>query len=200
MRAYTYDTYRDADGEVSLWPRGPRPAIRRADRAGARLQSLSQQSQDRENVALRKRVRDLEVQDSRAVSFTDYYKEKFEQERVQAWFPPSLDAIIELPTPLQGDRPQGSEKVTVKPDWESIVSGNRLVPSFSNGYEVGYVGPKIPDVAFYPRGIERPTAGDFVAFGDAKGNNWTGTSASEKGQVMMYLHRILDVQPQTLSR
>lgn len=160
------------------------------------LQSLSQQSRDRENVALRKRVRDLEVQDSRAVSFTDYYKEKFEQERVQAWFPPSLDAIIELPTPLQGDRPQGSEKVTVKPDWESIVSGNRLVPSFSNGYEVGYVGPKIPDVAFYPRGIERPTAGDFVAFGDAKGNNWTGTSASEKGQVMMYGHRILDVQPQ----
>ena len=62
------------------------------------LQSLSQQSRDRENVALRKRVRDLEVQDSRAVSFTDYYKEKIEQERVQVWYPPSLDAIIELPT------------------------------------------------------------------------------------------------------
>ena len=147
-------------------------------------------------MALRKRVRDLEVQDSRAVSFTDYYKEKLEQQRVQDWSPPPLEGIFELPTPLQGDRPQGSEKLVVKPDWESIVSGNQLVPYFSNGYEVGFIGPKVPDVAFYPIGIDRPTARDFVAFGDAKGNNWTGTSSSEKGQVMMYGHRILDAQPQ----
>lgn len=84
-------------------------------------------------------------------------------------------------------------------DWEGIGNGNQLVSALSNGYEVGYIGPKVLDVAFYPETIGRPTARDFVAFGDAKGNSWTGTSASGKGQVMMYGHRILDAQPQRSS-
>lgn len=141
-------------------------------------------------------MRDLEVRDSRAVSFVDYYNEKVEQQRVQEWLPTSPDLNIELPDPLRGERPQGSESKVVKPFWENIVRQNQLVPQFSNGYEVGYIGPKIPDVAFYPEAIARPTAGDFVAFGDAKGSTWTGTSRAEKGQVMMYGHRILDAQPQ----
>lgn len=154
------------------------------------------ESENIETKALRERVRDLEIQDSRAISFTDYYMEKVAQERVQEWSPSLEVGNMDLPTPLQGTRPQGPEKAVVKPDWEEILNGNQLVPPFSNGYEVGFIGPKVPDVAFYPETIEKPTAGDFVAFGDVKGHSWTGSSASEKGQVMMYGHRILDAQPQ----
>ena len=74
---------------------------------------------------------------------------------------------------------------------------NRLVSSFSNGYEVGHLGPKIPDVAFYPHAVARPSAGECVGFAEFKGTKWTGASAAEKGQIMQYGHQILGAQPRS---
>lgn len=147
---------------------------------------------------MRKRLLALEIQDSRVVSFSDYYEEKMDQRRVMNWSPSVqlVDSDTELPVPLRGERPQGSETDVVKPFWRRTLEENTLVPSFANGYEVGYIGPKIADIAFYPINVARPSAGEYVAFGDAKGAGWTGTSKREKGQVMMYGHRILDAQPQ----
>jgi hypothetical protein len=103
-----------------------------------------------------------------------------------------------LPAALRGRLPQGGEKETVKPFWKSILESeeNKLVSTFSNGYEVGYLGPNIPNVAFYPFTVVRPTASEYVGFGDCKGSKWSGASAAEKGQIMQYGHRILHAQPQ----
>ena len=151
---------------------------------------------DRENIDLRKRVLALEMQDSHAVSYANYFAEKSAQQRVRPWFP-TVDTSFELPAPLRVEQlPQGSEKFVVKPFWKEILLATKLVEAFSNGYEVGHLGPKTPDVAFYPLTIDAPTATEFVGFGDCKGDGWTGTSAGEKGQVMQYSHRILDAQPQ----
>lgn len=149
---------------------------------------------DPERESLRKRMLALEMQDSRAVSYADYFKEKNERGRIQGWIP-RMPNDTQLPLPLRQPE-KGGEKSTVKPFWQRIVREHKIVSKFSNGYEVGYLGLKIPDVAFYPCTVASPQAGEFVGFGDCKGNGWTGTSSTEKGQLMLYGHRILDAQPQ----
>lgn len=150
---------------------------------------------DAENTELRKRIAALEMQDSRAVSYADYYREKDEQLRILVWVPPDC-SDDDLPQPLQGKVPVGAEKGVVKPFWKNMLQNHTIIEGISNGYEMGYVGTKIPDVAFYPTSIARPTAREYIAVGDCKGSDWRGTAPTEKGQLMLYGHRILDAQPE----
>lgn len=137
-------------------------------------------------------ILELRIRDSRAVSYADYYDQKAREGRIVNWAPIMQGTF--LPAALQNpDR--GSERDVVKPFWEGVLA-QPLVPGFSNGYEVGYLGSKKPDITFYPGGIETPAPHLYVSFGDCKGAGWTGTSHSELGQGMQYAHRILDAQPQ----
>ena len=55
-----------------------------------------------------------------------------------------------LPMPLRVQPVlQGSEETVVKPYWKGIVTENNLVDDLSNGYEVGFLGPNIPDVVLH---------------------------------------------------
>ena len=148
-----------------------------------------------EVLEMRKRIARLEMRDSRAVSFAEYYREKDEQQRISVWLPPDC-SDDDLPQPLKGKLPVGAEKETIKPFWKNVLRTHTIITGISNGYEVGYVGPKIPDVAFYPASVARPTAKEYIAVGDCKGSDWRGTAATEKAQVMLYGHRILDAQPE----
>lgn len=74
-------------------------------------------------------------------------------------------------------------------------NGNELFGGFSSGFEVGYLGPKVPHIAVYSAGVVSPRPAHFATFGDCKGGTWTGMSSAEKGQAMQYAHRILDSQP-----
>jgi Protein kinase domain len=155
------------------------------------VRALEQESKEQ-----KKAIIDLQVRDSRAVSFVDYYEEKHKQDRVETWALPSFDDVS-LPDFLEDYiNHQGSETKIVRPYWEGILSQHRLVNKFSNGYEAGYCGLKKPDACFYPDGVYAPKASEFVAFGECKGDTWSGTSKNELGQAMMYAHRILDAQPE----
>lgn len=137
-------------------------------------------------------IHDLRIRDSRAVSYAGYYEEKESQGRILDWAPTMQGAF--LPTALQNPN-RGSERDVVKPFWERVLA-QPLVPGLANGYEVGYLGTKKPDITFYPGEIEMPAPHSYISFGDCKGAGWTGMSHSELGQGMQYAHRILDIQPQ----
>jgi Protein kinase domain len=50
-------------------------------------------------------------------------------------------------------------------------------------------------VCFFPLNVNNPRESEVVAFGDCKGDMWSGISTSELGQAMMYARMILDAQP-----
>lgn len=137
------------------------------------------------------------MNESRAVSYAEYYNEKKREDRIETWHP-TLRTLpndsTRLPAYLIGAS-IGSEKDVVKPFWKGVLSKHKLLPTLNNGYEIGHLGTKIPDISIYQLGLEKPSAGDFVAAGDCKGSSWGGTSRSELGQVMSYIHRMLDAQP-----
>ena len=144
--------------------------------------------------SLRKLIIELKVNESRAVSYAEYYNEKTTQGRVETWCPVPRDPSGSVPAYLT-QAPCGSEKEVVKPFWEGVLSQHKLLPEWNNGYEIAHLGTKIPDISFFPQGLEKPGAGDFVAAGDCKGSRWLGTSGTEMGQIMSYVHRMLDAQP-----
>ena len=145
-------------------------------------------------VDLQKRILALETEESRAVSYADYYAEKQAQGRINGWVlhPP---AEINLPLALQVNLPGGGERDVVKPFWKNILNQNQLMRGLTNAYEVANLGVKTPDISFFQDHIDKPSAAEFVACGDCKGSTWTGTSNAELGQVMLYAHRILDANP-----
>jgi hypothetical protein len=149
-----------------------------------------------DNHDLRKLVLELQMQDSRAVSYSEYYKEKSSEGRINRWLPSSPPGSI-LRQPLRDvhNLPKGAELSMIKTFWKTILN-NSLIPEMKNAYQVGYLGPKVPDISFFPLGVEKPTAGEFISFSDCTGSTWTGTSTSELGQGLLYGHRILDAQPQ----
>jgi hypothetical protein len=85
----------------------------------------------------------------------------------------------------------------VQPFWKKLIrtNGKELFGGLASGFEVGFLGPKVPDIAAFSAGVAKPRPAQFATFGDCKGDTWTGTSSAEKGQAMQYAHRILDAQP-----
>ena len=147
---------------------------------------------------LEKRLNFIHQRDSKAVSYSDYYKEKAKEGRVSAWTLPVVDNPEDLlPVALKNwkNLPKGKEEEVIKPCWQQLIKTGSLIPGHSVGYEVAYVGPKKPDVAIYPSNIRKPRAVEFEAFGDCKGEGWSGLSLSELGQALLYGHRILDTNP-----
>lgn len=177
-------------GKYTLGPKEEQPS-----QHGIDLELWTHQEREaRRN--LERTVQELQLQESRAVSYADYYAERRERIYTQ-WYPTTTATFIPSPLNNPSDPPhQGMESTVVKPFWAEILERQRLVDAYDNGYEVAYLGPKKPDIAFYPIGVARPGPHLFVAFGDCKGSSWTGTSSSELGQGMLYAHRILDAQPQ----
>lgn len=147
--------------------------------------------------ALKKLVIEQQVIESRAVSYAEYYDEKLQEGRIEAWHPTERPGdSVQLPEYLRdATNKVGSEKDVVKPFWKDVLSRHKLLPAWHNGYEIAHLGTKIPDITIYPPDIEKPCAGDFVAAGDCKGDRWSGTSHAELGQIMSYVHRMLDAQP-----
>lgn len=134
----------------------------------------------------------LSMRDSRAVSYSDYYEEKRQERRISDWNPDMRES--DLPNSLKNPA-VGSETDVVKPFWKKVLTV-QLVSGYNNGYENCNLGPKRPDIAFYPTQIGTPVPHVCVSFGDCKGDKWKGTSSAELGQGMLYAHRILDAQPQ----
>lgn len=138
---------------------------------------------------------------SRAVSYAEYYDEKLQEGRVERWQPtprqPWDPRTAQLPECLkQASSNVGSEKDVVKPFWKAVLSQHKVLPVWNNGYEIAHLGTKIPDISFFSQHIAKPSAAEFVSVGDCKGSNWGGTSSSEHGQIMLYIHRMLDAQPE----
>ncbi|KAL3904997.1 MAG: hypothetical protein SGILL_009853, partial [Bacillariaceae sp.] len=150
---------------------------------------------------LRKELDELKGEESFAVSYADYFNEKSAAGRVISWaLPVVTNPIAHLPACLRNSESldKGGEKEKVKPCWKKLIQEKdllHLLPGLKAAYEVGYLGSKIPDIAFFPTNVVKPNAGEFVAYGDCKGSSWSGKSASEMGQAMQYGHRILDAQP-----
>lgn len=146
----------------------------------------------------KKLILEKQMAESKAVSYTEYYQDKLQEGRVEQWNPAdSLDVDqLQLPDYLQlAHNHIGAEKRTVQTFWRDVLQKHKVIPSLQNGFEVAHLGTKVPDIAFYKEGIARPGAADFVAAGDCKGSSWTGTSSAELGQMLLYLHRMLDAQP-----
>jgi hypothetical protein len=152
--------------------------------------------------ALKKLIIEKTVDSSRAVSYSEYYQEKLQEGRVEMWQPtpeqPSWDpSLVQLDCCLaQATSHVGSEKSVVKPFWKSVLHQHKILPEWNSGYEIAHLGTKVPDISFFAQGTAKPVATEFVAVGDCKGSNWSGTSSSEKGQILLYLHRMLDAQPE----
>jgi Protein kinase domain len=145
---------------------------------------------------LKKQFVEIKAKDSRAVSYSNYYDEKLGEDRIEVWTPKLKDTKVRLPDYLQiATQNTGSEKTRVKPFWSGLLKRHTIAPKFQCAYEAAYLGPKIPDIAIFSKGVTTPLASDFVAAGDCKGDTWTGRSSTEKGQIMLYLHRMLDAQP-----
>lgn len=147
---------------------------------------------------LEKVVYGLKCRDSKAASYADYYEEKLKEGRISHWTLPVLaDPQTYLPEALKNwqSLEKGSERDVVKPCWERLIKESELWPGRSVGYEVGLLGTKIPDIAFYPSNVAKPRAAEYAAYGDCKGHSWSGTSHSELGQGIQYGHRILDANP-----
>jgi len=151
--------------------------------------------------AMKKLILEKTVNDSRAVSYAEYYDEKMDQGRIDSWQLTTArqpgDPTLRLPDYLrQASNHLGSESKVVKKFWKDVLSKHKLLPTWNNGYEIAHLGTKTPDISIFPLGISTPSAGDFVAAGDCKGNTWSGTSRGELGQIMSYVHRMLDAQPE----
>eukprot|EP00545_Synedropsis_sp_CCMP1620_P000625 CAMPEP_0119002848 /NCGR_PEP_ID=MMETSP1176-20130426/175_1 /TAXON_ID=265551 /ORGANISM="Synedropsis recta cf, Strain CCMP1620" /LENGTH=536 /DNA_ID=CAMNT_0006954379 /DNA_START=137 /DNA_END=1747 /DNA_ORIENTATION=- len=145
---------------------------------------------------LKKLFVDSALKESRAVSYAEYYGDKSREGRVEEWHLQMKDSSMELPSFLnQAASNVGGEKSDVKPYWKKILEEHKMLSNLSNAYEIAYLGTKIPDIGIYPQGLTKPVSSDFVAAGDCKGDKWVGTSSSEKGQIMLYVHRMLDAQP-----
>lgn len=112
----------------------------------------------------------METQESRAVSYADYYVEKLAQGRILEWAMPPLPLFgIVLPHPLRDveNLPRGGETDdVVKPFWKTLLLQNQLVKGLTNAYEVTNLGVKTPDIAFFQDHIDKPAAAEFVAYGD----------------------------------
>ena len=154
---------------------------------------------DNESIrSLRKEVYELKCRDSKAMSYADYYQDKLKEGRIKRWDVPVLaDPQIHLPEALKNwqSLEKGSERDVVKPCWKRLIQQSELLPGSSVGYEVGLLGTKIPDIAFYPSNVAKPRAAEYLAYGDCKGHSWSGKSLSELGQGIQYGHRILDANP-----
>jgi hypothetical protein len=147
---------------------------------------------------LEKVVYGLKCRDSKAVSYADYYEDKLKEGRINRWTVPVLaNPQTYLPEGLKNwqSLEKGSERDVVKPCWKRLIEESELLPGRSVGYEVGLLGTKIPDIAFYPSNVTKPRAAEYEAYGDCKGISWSGTSLSELGQGIQYGHRILDANP-----
>lgn len=169
-----------------------------------RRQNQIQLSSASGGVASQEDVRELkmlilerEMAESRAVSYSEYYQEKLRQGRVEQWNPvESFDADeLQLPNFLRTACDYTGSEKTVQSFWRGILQQHKIISSLQNGFEIAHLGTKIPDIAFFREGIATPGAADFVAAGDCKGSSWTGTSSAEFGQMLLYLHRMLDCQP-----
>ena len=148
---------------------------------------------------LQKKLDEVIGQESFAVSYANYFNEKSVAGRVECWTLPVIsDAKSHLPACLRNDKDldKGGDLSTVKTCWKKLIRDNEpLFPGWKTAYEVGYLGSKVPDIAILPSNVVKPHAGEFVAYGDCKGSNWSGTSPSDMGQSMQYGHRILDAHP-----
>ena len=147
---------------------------------------------------LEKVVYGLKSRDSRAASYADYYSEKLKEVRLHVWTVPLIEnPKLHLPNSLSDWKilQKGPEKDVIKPCWKRLIETADLFPGHSVGYEVGVLGTKIPDIAFFPRKVSKPRAGEYEAYGDCKSQLWSGTSLSELGQGIQYGHRILDANP-----
>lgn len=150
---------------------------------------------------LEKVVYGLKSRDSKAVSYADYYREKSNEGRIRRWTVPLVsNPEMYLPESLKNNwqclLETGPEKDVVKPCWKRLIDeSSDLFPGHSVGYEVGLLGTKIPDIAFFPSNVAKPSASEYEAYGDCKGHSWSGNSLSELGQGIQYGHRILDANP-----
>jgi hypothetical protein len=148
---------------------------------------------------LEKVVYGLKSRDSKAVSYADYYQEKLNEGRIHRWTVPLIsNPEMYLPESLKNNNwkcllETGPEKDVVKPCWKRLIDeSSELFPGHSVGYEVGLLGTKIPDIAFFPSNVEKPRTSEYEAYGDC---SWSGNSLSELGQGIQYGHRILDANP-----
>ena len=139
------------------------------------------------------------MKDSFAVSYSNYYDEKKKEYRVnENWRTQESQNNLREDL-LAAEHATGPEKKKVKPFWQKFMEDDEksIIPGIKNGYETANLGPKTPDICFYKTHVEcdAPTAESFVAAGDCKGEGWKGTSGAEKGQIMLYLHKMLEAQP-----
>jgi len=150
---------------------------------------------------LEKVVYGLKSRDSKAVSYADYYQEKCNEGRIHHWTVPLIsNPEMHLPESLKNGRQRlletGPEKDVVKQSWKRLNDeSSDFFPGHSVGYEVGLLGTKIPDIAFFPTNVAKPKASEYEAYGDCEGHSWSGNSLSELGQGIQYGHRILDANP-----
>ena len=147
---------------------------------------------------LRKELDELKGQESFAASYANYFSEKSAAGRVTSWMlPVSTNAREHLPVCLRDweKLDKGAEGDVVKPCWKDLIRNHDIFPGYSTAYKVGLLGTKVPDISFFPANVVKPNAGEFVGYGDCKGDKWSGTSVAEIGQGVQYGHRILDAQP-----
>lgn len=147
-----------------------------------------------------KRLNEVLTRDTFAVlSYSNYYEEKERQSRITFWHTqPAEDSGTTLgKRVLDAQTETGGEKKKVKPFWKKFMQEDheQIVPGISNDYEAASLGPKTPDICFFQSHVATPSAESFIAAADCKGDKWTGKSCAEKGQIMLYLHKILDAQP-----
>jgi len=148
-----------------------------------------------------KRLNEVLTRDTFAVSYSNYYEEKEKQSRIAFWHTqPARDSGSKTllgKRVLDAQAETGPESKKVKPFWKKFMQedSEQIVPGISNDYEAASLGPKTPDICFFQSHVATPSAESFIAAGDCKGDKWTGKSTSEKGQIMLYLRKILDAQP-----
>lgn len=108
-------------------------------------------------VALTKQITDLEMQDSLAVSYPNYFAEKWSQNRISLdWTVDDTRMFDPLPECLSEFKlATGAEKQDVQRFWKEIMStnGKELFPGLDSAFEVGYLGPKVPDIAAFSTGV-----------------------------------------------
>jgi hypothetical protein len=136
----------------------------------------------------------LKSPDSKAVSYAGYYQKKSNEGRIHRWTAPLIsNPGMHLPESLKNNwqclLETGPEKDVVKPCWKRLIEeSSDLFPGHSVGYEVGLLGTKISDIAFFPSNITKPRASEYEAYGHCKGHSWSGNSKSDLGQGIQYGH------------
>eukprot|EP00549_Striatella_unipunctata_P000769 CAMPEP_0118677524 /NCGR_PEP_ID=MMETSP0800-20121206/2678_1 /TAXON_ID=210618 ORGANISM="Striatella unipunctata, Strain CCMP2910" /NCGR_SAMPLE_ID=MMETSP0800 /ASSEMBLY_ACC=CAM_ASM_000638 /LENGTH=560 /DNA_ID=CAMNT_0006573213 /DNA_START=222 /DNA_END=1905 /DNA_ORIENTATION=+ len=171
------------------------------DRFEEEIEEFRRRFIEQENInrELTRRFIENIANESKAVSYSEYYDDKNREGRVE-----SLSLYDEISGVSEQELPEflseaskniGTETTAVKPFWQKVLRDNVLLKGWKNGYEAGHLGTKTPDISIYPPDVEKPSANDFVSVGDCKGNTWSGISHTEVGQIMLYLHRMFDAQP-----